>query len=56
MGQSHSKTNSNIKNSVLNTNDVSQINKNVVESATNTLIKNASTCSSAVNQSNSCNV
>lgn len=56
MGHAHSKTSSDIKNNVINTTDVSNINKNVVNAATETLIKSASSCSSSVNQSNSCNL
>jgi hypothetical protein len=54
MGHSHSKTNANITNNIVNSTDVALINKNVINSATETLIKNASSCSSAVHQSNSC--
>lgn len=55
MGSSHSHTNSNISNEIINSSDINSINKNVVESATNTLIKTAQTCNSAVDLANSCN-
>jgi hypothetical protein len=54
MGKSHSKTVSNITTNIINTDDITDINKSVVNSAVNVLIKNASTCKSAVHQSNSC--
>lgn len=56
MGSSHSNATSNLTNNVLNTTDISDINKSVVESAVSVLIKNASSCSSAVNQSNNCSL
>ena len=56
MGSSHSNAASNLTNNMLNTNDISNINKSVVESAINALIKNASSCSSAVNQNNNCSI
>lgn len=56
MGHSHSKTNTNIVNNVVNTNDINSINKSVVESAIEVLVKNASKCSSSVNQSNTCSM
>lgn len=56
MGHSSSSTNTNITNRIANTTDISSINKNVVESATNVLIESAATCSNAVNQNNSCSI
>jgi hypothetical protein len=56
MGSSHSNATANITNNILNTTDINDINKSVVESAVEVLIKNAATCSSSVNQNNSCSI
>ena len=56
MGSSSSSATASITNNVLNTTDISNINKSVVESAVNVLIKNAAMCSSSVNQSNNCSL
>jgi hypothetical protein len=59
MGHSHSSASAvakNINNNVLNVTDISNINKTVIESAVNVLIKNASSCSSSVNQINNCSI
>lgn len=56
MGGSHSSVKSSITNNTINTTDISNTTKNIQETATNTLVENASSCASSVNQSNSCNL
>lgn len=56
MGGSHSSVKDSIVNNTINQTDIENTTKNIQESATNTLIKTASSCSSSVNQSNSCNL
>lgn len=56
MGGSHSKTKTNIMNETLNSTDISSINKNVMEASVESLIKNAASCSSSVNQTNACSM
>jgi hypothetical protein len=56
MGGSSSKVKSSIANNTLNMTDIENTTKSIQESATSTLIKNASSCSSSVNQNNTCNM
>lgn len=57
MGGSSSKASvtQNLSNNVLNTTDISSINKNIMNAGVNVLVKNAQNCSSAVSQNNTCN-
>lgn len=56
MGGSSSSVKNSIANNTLNMTDIQNTSKSIQESATSTLIKNASTCSSSVNQSNDCSM
>jgi hypothetical protein len=58
MGSSHSssKSSQTITNNVVNSNYLNTLNKTIMESAVNTMINNASSCSSAVNVNNSCDM
>jgi hypothetical protein len=56
MGGSSSKVASAVLNNTLNLTDIENTTKNVQESATSTLVKSASSCSSAVSQSNVCDM
>ena len=56
MGHSHSKVQTNIANNTVNKTDIQNTTKNIQETANNTLIKNANSCSSSVNLNNSCNI
>lgn len=56
MGGSHSSVQSSITNNTINSTDISNTTKNIQETATNTLVENASSCSSSVDQNNSCNL
>lgn len=56
MGSSKSSVSSAITNNTLNQNSFSDVNTNIQESATNTLVKSAKSCSSSVDQSNSCDL
>lgn len=55
MGNSKSKSTQAISNNTVNENYMNTVNKTIMESAVNTMVNNANTCSSAVNQINSCN-
>jgi hypothetical protein len=54
MGASHSSVQNSVLNSTVNMADIQNTTKNIQETATNTLVKNASTCDSTVKQTNSC--
>lgn len=58
MGKSKSsaKTNQIITNNTVNQNYINTLNKSIMNSAVQTMVKNASSCSSAINQNNSCNM
>ncbi len=56
MGKSKSNASQTINNNTLNQNFVNSVNKQIMESAVNTMVKNASSCSSAVNVNNSCDM
>lgn len=56
MGGSSSKSQQTITNNTVNTNYMDTLNKTIMNSAVNTMINNASSCSSAVNLNNSCNM
>ena len=56
MGGSSSKSNvqQNINNNTVNTNTVDNVNKSIMNAGVEVLVKNANTCSTAVNQNNLC--
>lgn len=56
MGKSKSSASQTITNNTVNQNFMDTLNKNVMESAVSTMVNNASSCSSAVNQNNSCDM
>jgi hypothetical protein len=56
MGHSKSSITNSINNNTINSSDFENISKNIQESATNTLLENASSCSSSVEQNNTCNL
>jgi hypothetical protein len=56
MGKSKSSASQTITNNTVNQNFVNSVNKQIMESAVNTMVKNASSCSSAVNVNNSCDM
>lgn len=56
MGGSSSKSSQTITNNTINANYLNSLNKNIMNSAVETMINNASSCSSAININNSCNV
>jgi hypothetical protein len=56
MGGSSSKSKQTITNNTVNQNYMNTLNKTIMDSAVNTMIKNASSCSSSVNINNSCNM
>ena len=56
MGGSSSKSSQTITNNTVNENYMNTLNKTIMESAVSTMIKNASSCSSAVNINNQCNM
>lgn len=56
MGKSKSNSSSTSKNTIINKNMTDTLNKTVMNSAVETLVKNASTCSSSVNQNNTCSM
>ena len=56
MGKSKSTASQAITNNTVNKNFMDSLNKTIMNSSVETLVNNASTCSSAVSQSNSCNM
>jgi hypothetical protein len=54
MGKSSSSSNQTITNNTVNKNYMDSLNKTIMNSAVSTMINNASTCSSSVNQNNNC--
>ncbi len=56
MGKSKSSSSQTITNNTVNQNYMDTLNKTVMNSAVSTMINNASSCSSAVNQNNSCDM
>ena len=54
MGKSKSKSSQTITNNTVNQNIIDTLNKTIMNSAVETMINNASSCSSAVNVNNSC--
>jgi hypothetical protein len=56
MGKSKSKSSSNTSTNIKNINMNDTLNKTVMNSAVETLVKNASSCSSSVNQNNTCSM
>lgn len=56
MGGSNSTSNQSVSTNIVNKSYMDTLNKTVMESAVSTMINNASTCSSAVNQNNSCDM
>ena len=56
MGKSKSSSSQTITNNTVNQNYMDTLNKTVMNSAVSTMVNNASTCSSAVNQNNSCDM
>lgn len=56
MGNSSSKSNQVITNNTVNQDYINSLNKTIMDSAVNTMVSNASSCSSAVNLNNSCNM
>jgi len=55
-GSSSSKSSQTITNNTVNQNYMDTLNKTVMNSAVSTMVNNASTCSSSVNQNNSCDL
>ncbi len=53
---SKAKTKQTITNNTVNQNFMDTVNKNIMNSSVETLVKNASSCSSSVDQTNQCNV
>ena len=51
-----SSSNQNITNNIVNKNLLDTVNKTVMESAVSTMINNASSCSSAIDQNNNCSM
>ena len=56
MGQSSSSSNQTVNNNTVNQDYMNTLNKTIMNSAVNTMVNNASSCSSAVNQNNSCDM
>jgi hypothetical protein len=56
MGKSSSSSSQKITNNTVNKNYMDTLNKTVMNSAVSTMVNNASSCSSAVNQNNSCDM
>lgn len=56
MGKTSSSSSQNITNNTVNQNYMDTLNKNIMNSAVETMINNASSCSSAVNINNSCDM
>lgn len=56
MGKSKSSASQAITNNTVNKNFMDTLNKNIMNTAVSTMVNNASTCSSAVNQNNSCDM
>ena len=56
MGGSNSKTSQTIRNNTVNQNYIDTLNKTIMNSAVETMINNASSCSSAININNSCDL
>ena len=56
MGNSGSSSSQSIENNIVNKNYIDTLNKTIMNSAVETMINNASSCSSAVNVNNSCNM
>jgi hypothetical protein len=56
MGGSSSKSKQTITNTTVNQNFMDTLNKSIMNSSVETMIKNASSCSSAVNVNNSCDI
>ena len=56
MGKSKSKSSQEITNNTVNQNYIDTLNKTIMNSAVETMINNASSCSSAVNVNNSCDM
>ncbi len=56
MGKSNSKSSQTINNNTINQNYINDLNKTIMNSAVETMINNASSCSSAVNLNNSCDM
>jgi hypothetical protein len=56
MGKSQSKSTQNVSTDITNKNLSETLNKTVLNTGVETLVKNASSCSSAVNQNNTCSM
>jgi hypothetical protein len=56
MGQSSSSSSQTVTNNTVNQDYMNTLNKTIMNSAVNTMVNNASSCSSAVNQNNSCDM
>lgn len=56
MGGSSSKSKQTITNNTVNQNYMDTLNKTIMDSAVNTMVKNASSCSSSINLNNSCDM
>ena len=56
MGKSKSKSSQTITNNTINQNTIDTLNKTIMNSAVETMINNASSCSSAININNSCDM
>lgn len=56
MGKSKSKSKQNVTSEVINKNMTDTLNETVMNQGVETLVKNASSCSSAVNQNNTCSM
>lgn len=56
MGNSSAKSSQIIENNIVNKNYLDTLNKTIMNSAVETMINNASSCSSAINLNNSCNI
>lgn len=56
MGKSSSNSNQQITNNTVNKTYMDSLNKTIMNSAVSTMINNASSCSSSVNQNNSCDM
>lgn len=49
-----SSSSSSVQDTIINNNTINSLNKSIFDASMETLVKNASTCSSAVNQNNTC--
>jgi len=56
MGKSTSNSSQSIRNKTVNKNTINTLNETIMNSAVETIIKNASSCSSAINANNSCDM